>query len=138
MGNYLHEETEKGNTKDFLLGAMIGGVIGAAAALWLSPKSGTALRESVTNQTAILKEKAGTLQIKEKVSDIAQMTKEKTNTLTQTITQQSSEAIAKIKGINRSEDNEVLGENSEDMDSIQKMLEETKKAFDETEKKLNH
>lgn len=138
MGNYLHEETEKGNTKDFLLGAMIGGVIGAAAALWLSPKSGTALRESVTNQTAILKEKAGTLQLKEKVSDIAQMTKEKTNTLTQTITQQSSEAIAKIKGINRSEDSEVSDENSEEMDSIQKMLEETKKAFDETEKKLNH
>lgn len=138
MGNYLHEETEKGNTKDFLLGAMIGGVIGAAAALWLSPKSGTALRESVTNQTAILKEKAGTLQLKEKVSDIAQMTKEKTNTLTQTITQQSSEAIAKIKGINRSEDSEVSDENSEDMNSIQKMLEETKKAFDETEKKLNH
>ncbi|WP_318507970.1 YtxH domain-containing protein [Bacillus sp. T3] len=144
MGNYLHEETDKGGTKDFLLGAMIGGVIGAAAALWLSPKSGTALRESVTNQTAVIKEKAGNLQLKEKVSDIAQMTKEKTNTLTQTITQQSSEALAKIKGINRGAESEVLDENPNEitdnggLDSIQKMLEETKKAFDETEKKLNH
>lgn len=144
MGNYLHEETEKSGTKDFLLGAMIGGVIGAAAALWLSPKSGTALRETVNTQTAVLKEKAGTIQLKQKVSDIAQRTKEKTNSLTQTLTQQSSEVLAKIKGNNHEDvsdgsnvDSHIVDQNV-GMDSIQKMLEETKKAFDETEKKLNH
>jgi gas vesicle protein len=131
MSNYLREDSEKSGTKDFLLGAMIGGVIGAAAALWFSPKSGNALRESVNNQTAVLKEKAGTIQLK--VSDLAQLTKEKTNTLTQSISQQSSEALAKLKGKNQEEIDGHSG-----LDSIQQMLEETKKAFDDTEKKLNH
>lgn len=145
MGNYLHEEKEKNGTKDFLLGALIGGVVGAVTALWLSPKSGPALRESLTNQTTVLKEKAGTLQ--GKVSDLAHTTKEKTTTLTHTISQQSAEAIAKLKGknSNASEEAEELeelkaspGYQEVGYDSIQHMLEETKKAFDETEKKLNH
>ncbi|WP_147532647.1 YtxH domain-containing protein [Bacillus marasmi] len=145
MSNYLHEEKEKNGTKDFLLGALIGGVVGAATALFLSPKSGPELRESVTNQTAVLKEKAVT--IPSKVSDLAQATKEKTSTLTQTISQQSAEAIAKLRG-KKSETTEELDEFEEleasaefqqtGYDSIQQMLEETKKAFDETEKKLNH
>lgn len=138
MNNYLHEEKEKTGTKDFLLGALVGGVVGAVTALWLSPKSGPALRESVTNQTAVLKEKAETL---------AQATKEKTTTLTHTISQQSAEAIAKLKGktSEAGEDENELEELTSSpayqeagYDSIQQMLEETKKAFDETEKKLNH
>lgn len=138
MNNYLHEEKEKTGTKDFLLGALVGGVVGAVTALWLSPKSGPALRESVTNQTAVLKEKAGTL---------AQATKEKTTTLTHTISQQSAEAIAKLKGKSpdATEEDKELEElkaspeyQAAGYDSIQQMLEETKKAFDETEKKLNH
>ncbi|AGK55233.1 general stress protein [Bacillus sp. 1NLA3E] len=121
----LNENNERTGTKDFLLGAMVGGVIGASAALWLSPKSRTALRETLNNQTTILKEKADTLQ--EKVTDLAQYTKEKTNTLTKSLSQQSSEALAKMKC--KSSDTES--------DPVQRMLEETKKAFDETEQKLN-
>lgn len=138
MNNYLHEEKEKFGTKDFLLGALIGGVVGAATALFLSPKSGPELRESVSNQTAVLKEK-----IPSKVTDLAQATKEKTSSLTHTISQQSSEAIAKLRGKKGEADElEELQSDSEfhqaGYDSIQQMLEETKKAFDETEKKLNH
>ncbi len=121
----LNENNGKTGTKDFLLGAVVGGVIGASAALWLSPKSRTALRETLNSQTTILKEKADTLQIK--VTDLAQYTKEKTNSITKSLSQQSSEALAKIKG----KGSEV------DSDPVQKMLEETKKAFDETEQKLN-
>ncbi|MGJ7920397.1 YtxH domain-containing protein [Neobacillus sp. LXY-4] len=141
MGTHLNENNEKTGTKEFLLGAIVGGVIGAVTALWLSPKSGTALRESVNDQTAVLKEKAGSLQVK--VSDLAQKTKEKTSSLTQSITQQSSEAISKIRGKNTEE----AGDNTEaipaetpltnNLNSIEQMLAETKKAFDETEKKLN-
>lgn len=35
------------NGKDFLLGAVVGGLIGAAAALLLAPKSGRELREDI-------------------------------------------------------------------------------------------
>ena len=41
----------------FLLGAVVGGVIGAAAALFLAPKTGKEMREDFTTQTSQLKEK---------------------------------------------------------------------------------
>jgi gas vesicle protein len=101
--NNQYSSSEKTGTKEFVFGAIIGGVIGAAAALWFSPKSGTAFRESVNNKTVELKEKASSLQTK--VSDL------------------------KKKSDEPKEDSN---------DSIEKMLAETKKAFDETEEKLNH
>jgi gas vesicle protein len=130
MGNYREEKT---GTKSFILGAFIGGVVGAACALLFSPKSGPALRDSLKNQTAALKEKAAPLQ--GKVTDLAQSTKEKTKTLTETIAKQSSEAMSKLRKKNQAEQDEAQ---TVTLDSIQQMLEETKKAFDETEKKLNH
>lgn len=42
----------------FLLGAIVGGVIGAAAALFLAPKTGKEMREDFTTQTNQLKDKA--------------------------------------------------------------------------------
>ena len=41
----------------FLLGAIVGGVIGAAAALFLAPKTGKEMREDFSTQTSHLKEK---------------------------------------------------------------------------------
>lgn len=73
----MDSDYEKAGTKDFLLGALIGGVIGAAAALWFSPKSGTALRETVNNKTIELKEKASSLQTK--VSELKKKSDEKNN-----------------------------------------------------------
>lgn len=136
--NNFNEDNGKSGTKDFLLGAIVGGIVGAATALWLSPKSRTDICEAVNNKTANLREKADTLQ--EKVSDLAQITKNKTSSFTSTISNQSSELFSKIKGNNPKSDEENFLSNSVDpeVDPIQKMLEETKKAFDETEIKFNH
>ena len=41
----------------FLFGAIVGGVIGAAAALFLAPKTGKEMREDFTTQASQLKEK---------------------------------------------------------------------------------
>lgn len=146
----FNQYNEKTGTKDFLLGAFIGGVVGACTALWFSSKSGTAFCETVNNKTESLKEKTGSLPIK--VSELAEMTKEKTSSLTQSLARHSNEAISKIKGKKEEHPEEELYFNpieltdsetgtesfNKNSGSIQKMLEETKKAFDETEQKLNY
>lgn len=45
------------STKDFMIGALIGGLIGAATALFLAPKSGRDLRLNLNEQAAFFKDK---------------------------------------------------------------------------------
>ncbi len=130
------------NTKDFLIGALIGGIVGATTALFLAPKSGKELRSDINEQAIVLKEKTGQLRdtAKTKGTELAAVAKEKTNVITQTVSKQSSELLNKVKGL-KTELNvdEQVGEASEpnyipiSEDDVQKKLEETKRAFDETE-----
>ncbi|GER66443.1 hypothetical protein BpJC7_07140 [Weizmannia acidilactici] len=48
---------EQMSTKDFLTGAIVGGVVGAAVALMLAPKSGKELREDLNGQMEAIKGK---------------------------------------------------------------------------------
>jgi gas vesicle protein len=144
------------NSKDFLIGALIGGMVGAAAALFLAPKTGKELRTDLNEQAAVLKEKTGHLKesAMTKGSELASAAKEKTSTLTQNVSKQSSGLVEKVKGMSgkagsqtdaTSDDEEAFTEtvpsdsaavlSEEDGDSIQQKLEETKNAFDETEMK---
>jgi gas vesicle protein len=137
------------NSRDFVTGAIVGGLAGALAALLLAPKSGKELRGSLNEQTSTLKTKG---------VDLASVAKEKASGLKETVTQQSSNLVNKVKdmknqdGISSSVSEEdplqevptSMAETSS-MDNthtatgeeIQKKLEETQKAFDETENKLN-
>ncbi|GAB3961284.1 hypothetical protein GCM10027614_84040 [Micromonospora vulcania] len=45
------------NTKDFLIGGLIGAIVGSAAALLFAPKSGKELREDLNTQVDTIKEK---------------------------------------------------------------------------------
>ncbi|WP_458412196.1 YtxH domain-containing protein [Schinkia sp. CFF1] len=45
------------NSKDFLIGTLIGGIVGASIALLWTPKSGRELRTSINEQAHIAKEK---------------------------------------------------------------------------------
>ena len=40
------------NTKDFLIGTLIGGIVGATTALFLAPKSGKELRSDISDQAS--------------------------------------------------------------------------------------
>ncbi|HHY72641.1 MAG TPA: YtxH domain-containing protein [Bacillus bacterium] len=60
------------NSKDFLIGTLIGGIVGASMALLWAPKSGRELRTSINEQAIIAKEKGGKL---------AESAKQKTTTL---------------------------------------------------------
>lgn len=53
---YDYEESDGGSS--FLVGILVGGVIGAAAALFLAPKSGKEFQADIKTQASTLKEKA--------------------------------------------------------------------------------
>lgn len=136
------------NTKDFFIGALIGGMVGAAAALFLAPKSGKELRSNLNEQAIVLKEKTGQLcdTALSKGTHLAETAKEKSSGIAQTVSRQSIELVNKVKSINPIEklsgesagtasDSDQQSEMSDD--EIQRKLEETKRAFDETENKYN-
>ncbi|MFH7819535.1 YtxH domain-containing protein [Neobacillus thermocopriae] len=143
-------ETRKEVTSSsFLLGAIIGGVVGAAAALLLAPKSGKEMRKSITGQADTIIEKSAPLR---------DNVKSKTISLTQGIAQQSTDLFKKVTGKQANEE-EILegseipyiplqhpqersGKKSKkdkgtiDSEVIRKKLAETQKAFEEEENKV--
>ena len=150
------DHDEKIGTKEFLVGAIVGSVVGAAAAIWFTQKPRKDLKEALNEHTAVMKEKAESLQksAKLKVSDLTALTREKSNTLTQSLTQQSNELLSKLNNKNTPIDRQVefipIGEEVSKLkkpkkmtvtsigdERIKQMLSETKMAFDETERKLN-
>ncbi|GLB58541.1 YtxH domain-containing protein [Cytobacillus sp. NCCP-133] len=162
-GNQSKSE-ENINAKDFMIGALIGGMVGAATALFLAPKSGKELQNDLNEKASLLKVKSG--QFREtamtKGTEFANVAKEKTNAITQTVSKQSNELVNKVKSMKEGKNaNEQAANESAagELESapeaindksfqtegnapvndaeIQMKLEETKKAFDETEQKYN-
>ena len=135
------------NAKDFLIGTLVGGIVGALTALFLAPKSGKELREDLNDQAYLLREKTESLRETaiEKSSEITSTVKDKTSALSKKVSEQSQGLVNKVKGIKADvEDEQSEGENAIDQlfetdvnSDIQQKLEETKKAFDETESKMN-
>lgn len=142
-GNDKREQHGNSNSSSgFLLGAIIGGVVGAATALFLAPKSGREIRSNLTHQAETLKGK--TIQLvdvaKEKGAEFAVVAKETSSTIGQAVSKQSNELMGKVKPVKQKESLSVEEEEfsphlSDDLD-LQRKLEETKRAFDETESQL--
>ncbi|PLS14870.1 hypothetical protein CVD28_25450 [Bacillus sp. M6-12] len=88
--NAYQDEQENINSKDFLIGALIGGIVGAAAALFMAPKSGRELRENINGlrQTAM-----------EKGNGFAEAARSKTSAVTEAVTSKSSGLMNKVKGM---------------------------------------
>ncbi|MFS8185237.1 YtxH domain-containing protein [Rossellomorea marisflavi] len=128
------------NSKDFIIGTLIGGIVGAATALLLAPKSGKDLRSDINEQAGAWKEK--TSQWKdtavEKSNELAAAAKEKSSSLTKTVQEQSNQVVGKIKSYRSNAEEDIKEAVSEVKDDVNQKLEETKKAFDETEKTYNN
>lgn len=76
------------NGKDFLLGVVVGGIIGAATALLLAPKSGSELR-------ADLRETAGT--VTARTQELAYQIGERSQQIARTVGNQTTELVGKAK-----------------------------------------
>ena len=86
----IYHSNDEVNSKDFLIGALVGGIIGAATALFLAPKSGAELRGDVTTQATHLKEKT---------VDLSSTAKEKTSQLSSQLKEKSGPLVEKVKSI---------------------------------------
>ncbi|MGN7941821.1 YtxH domain-containing protein [Virgibacillus sp. 6R] len=102
------------SNRDFMIGSIVGGLIGAAAALMLAPKSGKEIREELGQQANKMKEQSGRFsaeQIFEKGSDFVNVAKDKTSTLSQVVSEQSSQIMNKVRDITKNSNgqaNEVI------------------------------
>ena len=144
------------SSNSFLLGAIIGGVVGAAAALLLAPKSGKDLRNKFNNQAGTIFDK--TAAMRENVMTKSNELASKGSSLSQGIVLQSQELLNKVKGKITSPDElkdegetnyisilapkekvkskKSIENGSMDSSEIRKKLEEAEKAFDEEENKV--
>ncbi|MEK4284362.1 YtxH domain-containing protein [Ureibacillus sp. FSL K6-0165] len=86
----VHEtrEEETINMKDFVIGALVGGIVGAAVGLLLAPKTGKDLRTDVAQQAVNIRQKGLVL---------SSTAKEKTVQLSSQIKEQSSQLVDKVK-----------------------------------------
>ncbi|MFC5543339.1 MAG: YtxH domain-containing protein [Bacilli bacterium] len=81
-------EEETINMKDFVIGALVGGIVGAAVGLLLAPKTGKDLRSDVLEQASNIRQKGIVL---------TSTAKEKTAQLSSQIKEQSSHLVDKVK-----------------------------------------
>jgi gas vesicle protein len=91
----------KNNSKDFIVGSLVGGMIGAVTALFLAPKSGKEIRDDLGQQASIVKGRTEkfTNQTLEKSAGLANVAKEKTVSLSQVVSEQSSQIMNKVRDL---------------------------------------
>ncbi|MDR4889269.1 YtxH domain-containing protein [Fredinandcohnia sp. QZ13] len=82
----------KNSGSNFILGTIVGAAVGAATALFLAPKTGQDLRKQINDQASVVKEK--------------------TNSLSKTISEQSNQILTKVKDFKA-----PIGQNSEEPDA---------------------
>lgn len=99
--NSFYDEEEKSGAGSFLVGALVGGVIGAAAALFLAPKTGQEMRENLSSQASQLKDKSIEIGAvaKDKTTELTSVAKLKTGELTKSIQEQSEQLVDKVKSM---------------------------------------
>lgn len=161
--NQMKNESSLGS-KEFFVGAFIGGLVGAAAALLFAPKAGKDLRETLNQQANMVKEKTGNVRenVVKKSSNIVSMTKEKSAFLTQAVTDQTAGLVNKAKSLTGTSEKDTENQESStyipingstvdvsqaksfddltlaDDTDVKQKLEEAKKAFDDEESKIKH
>lgn len=150
---------------NFFIGTLIGGLVGAATALFLAPKSGRDLRNDLNTQASVVKGKTERWreEAAQRGSELASVAKEKSTNFSQTVSEQSSQIMTKVKDLGnvktqqhdqgkseshpKNDDSlqdvidEVISTDSLDSinqtEEIQKKLEEAHKAFEEAENRNN-
>ncbi|MFE1243567.1 MULTISPECIES: YtxH domain-containing protein [Fictibacillus] len=78
------------DSKDFMIGALVGGMLGAAAALLLAPKAGKELRSDLNEQAEYLKDKS---------NEFSHLAREKSSNIVRTVSEQSNQVATKVKDL---------------------------------------
>lgn len=88
------------NGKDFLLGAVVGGIIGAVTALLLAPKSGNELRGDIKDTVQT---------VSARTQELAQQVGERSQVIARNVSAHTSEWVDKAKEIAGTVASEVKG-----------------------------
>jgi gas vesicle protein len=123
--NMQNRNDEPKRSNNFLLGALIGGLAGAAVALLFAPKSGKELRNRLLDQTALTGES-----LWEKGNELV---KKQKNLSLHTLEDDWDRENINYISLN---DKEIKPSPTKELD-IRKKLDEAKKALEEEEKKVN-
>jgi gas vesicle protein len=118
MSNNTNNNNNNINTKDFIIGSLVGGIVGAATALMLAPKSGKDLRTDLNDQAIVLKDRG---------NQLASRAKETSSSFAKSVSDQSSQVAVRVKDISnrfRQDDDQ----RNEDSVSSPDVLEEEYKA----------
>ncbi|WP_338472050.1 YtxH domain-containing protein [Niallia sp. XMNu-256] len=132
------------HAKDFVIGAVTGAIIGSLAALLFTPKSGREFRQDLNDQAFTLRDKTDHIRSQAvlKGNELSSTVKDKTSTISRKVSEQSVDLVKKVKNLKPADGDvenpidELFQQDSQS--EIQRKLDETKKAFDETESKLGH
>jgi len=138
-------ETGSINAKDFIIGALIGSMIGAATALLLTPKSGKDVRVDINKGAKYLSNKTEDIRANAVGlgTEFAEVAKVKTSQLTDKVVKQSSVIIDNVKMM-KDKASKKLHENTEELNPIndeyiaQQKLEELEQAITDSENNVNN
>jgi gas vesicle protein len=138
--NSFYDENESSGAGSFLVGALVGGVIGAAAALFLAPKTGSEMRDNLSTQASQLKDKSIEISsvAKEKATELSTVAKGKTGELSKTIQEQSGQLVDKVKSMTSKtsvpmDDGTASSEGEESIDFIDTAVSKTQEAYESGE-----
>ena len=105
----IYGEESSVNMKDFVIGALVGGIVGAAAGLLLAPKAGRELRGDVAHQA---------VNIKDKSVELSQQLKDQSTHLVDKVKSKASKAPTVF------DDGTVSSEGEEPLDEVVSAVEE--------------
>ncbi|SEU07683.1 Gas vesicle protein [Salinibacillus kushneri] len=129
------EENQNINSKDFLLGTLIGGIVGASVALLYAPKPGKELRQDLNEGANLVRERAGEWKdvAYEKGSEWRQLAQEKSGELSSTFTDKTKDLSDRVKDTKnqlQSKVAEFRGEGNKD-EELADTIEEAADAIEE-------
>lgn len=146
----FYENQGDSGAGSFLFGAVVGGVIGAAAALFLAPKTGKEMRDDFSTQavqlkdkgieiSAVAKDKATefTSVAKDKAVEFTTVAKEKTDEVTKSLQEQSGQLVEKVKTMTAKtsipmDDGTASSEGEEAIEFVEKVAEQVEENLEET------
>ncbi|MRG87730.1 YtxH domain-containing protein [Salinibacillus xinjiangensis] len=127
MSREEKNQNENINSKDFLLGTLIGGIVGASAALLLAPKSGKELRHDLNEGAHQVRERAGEWKdvAYEKGTEWRQIAREKTDQISSNLSEKTKDFSERVKDTKDQIQDKVtkLRDNQND-DDVANMIEE--------------
>ncbi|QGH35356.1 YtxH domain-containing protein [Gracilibacillus salitolerans] len=99
QNQYQNEENQNINSKDFLIGSLIGGIVGASLALIFAPKSGKELRGDLNQGAHYVKDRANEWKdvAYEKSGEWRDYAKEQSQQLGNTVSEKSQDLTSKLK-----------------------------------------